>query len=253
MLAEARKWVTQVIGPLIGYPTRTTDSHGRTDGRTKNVLTYVEQVTLVDARRDENGFATLGQVIEGGLWPTGERHPVIRSGERTPIPSHVRAAVWFRDGGRCRLCPPETKLGEWHLDHIKPWSAGGPDTTDNLRVLCAKHNIERSNQVIPDERPEVPVTWWCERCYMRDEHSWDYPTGLAPICPIHKRVRSIQSALLVDHRCPVQRLYARDIAAANETDQPYPDWHRREHGLTELRTTAYCAHCNLRGLTGVTL
>lgn len=232
------------VNMQVGSSSTKFNTDGRTDVRTKNLLPTVDQVTLVDARRGEDGFATLGQVIEEGLWPTGERHPVIRSGERAPIPSHVRAAVWFRDKGRCRLCPPETKLGEWHIDHINPWSAGGPDTTDNLRVLCAKHNLERSNQVIPDERPEVPVTWWCERCYMRDEHTWDYYDRLPPTCPIHRWRGSYEQS-----SCRVQRAYWRAL----KDDGEMPTWHRREHGLTGLHTTAYCAHCDLRGLTGVTL
>ena len=54
------------------------------------------------------------------------------------IPLHVRLAVWARDGGRCVGCGRKDNL---HLDHIQPYSFGGPATVENLRVVCARSNL----------------------------------------------------------------------------------------------------------------
>ena len=202
-------------------------------------------LTLVNVdTREAESFSSLASVIEAGLWPTGERHPVIRTGERDPIPVHTRAAVYYRDKGHCRLCPSGWVDGEWHLDHIIPWSAGGSDRSENLRVLCAKHNLERSNYVIAEERQESPVTWWCLNCFTLDEHEWRYD-AVVPDCPMHYSWTGTGTP-----RCRVQRPYA--MAIRNK--EPMPTWHRRQGiEISDATLIAYCAHCGHRGLTDVTL
>lgn len=225
------------------------NTDGRTDKRTKTSLTNALELTFVGPS-DGSEIATVGDVIGAGLWPTGERHEVVRRGDRAEIPKHTRVAVWFRDKGRCRLCPPEKRIdGPWHLDHIQPWSSGGPDTSDNLRVLCEKHNLERSNHVIAEERPESLVTWWCSRCYMLDEHKWEYFTNALPECPLHATAAPLVGGkMLANGRCAVQRGYAKTY----ETTGVMPTWHQRAP-IEELHAVAFCAHCGTRGLTGVTL
>ena len=61
------------------------------------------------------------------------------------IPSKVRNRVWVRDQGKCTYVCPKTKrrCSSDHLlqiDHIKPFSLGGTNEADNLRLLCANHN-----------------------------------------------------------------------------------------------------------------
>ena len=61
------------------------------------------------------------------------------------IPSVVRHHVWMRDQGQCTYICPKTKrrCSSNHLlqiDHIKPFSLGGTNEADNLRLLCANHN-----------------------------------------------------------------------------------------------------------------
>lgn len=63
---------------------------------------------------------------------------------RTPIPIEVRAFVLERDEHRCRRCGSENDLT---LDHIHPWSIGGPDTADNLQVLCRPCNSSKGDRV----------------------------------------------------------------------------------------------------------
>lgn len=97
-------------------------------------------------------------------WTTvevGARWPVIRSGEREPINRLTRRLIYLRDGHRCCLCD---RRGLLELDHIVPWSAGGADTSENLRSLCGRCNAERSNFRTEADAPAIPVTLACDSC-----------------------------------------------------------------------------------------
>jgi len=74
-----------------------------------------------------------------GLWRISRSGPF-----RPQIARDVRAAVFARDGSACLFCDATDDLT---LDHIIPWSHGGPDTVDNLRVLCRRCNSSRGNRV----------------------------------------------------------------------------------------------------------
>ena len=61
------------------------------------------------------------------------------------IPSKVKHHVWMRDQGKCTYVCPKTKrrcLSDHllQIDHINPFSLGGTNEADNLRLLCANHN-----------------------------------------------------------------------------------------------------------------
>ena len=60
------------------------------------------------------------------------------------IPSAVKKAVWERDRGKCRLCGADDEL---HYDHDIPFSRGGSSTVDNVRILCARHNLEKGARI----------------------------------------------------------------------------------------------------------
>jgi len=61
------------------------------------------------------------------------------------IPQAVRDKVYMRDGGRCTFTSSSgrrcTKKDNVQIDHIIPYAKGGKNTIDNLRLLCARHNI----------------------------------------------------------------------------------------------------------------
>lgn len=90
-----------------------------------------------------------------------ERLPLVRTGEREPIDSGVRRGVWLRDGGRCQWCGYAYGL---QLDHIVPWSNGGSDRSDNLRLLCDRCNETRSNRRTDSWTRVLPVAFECRRC-----------------------------------------------------------------------------------------
>lgn len=61
------------------------------------------------------------------------------------IPSLVKKEVWKRDGGKCVLCGATTNL---HFDHDLPFSKGGTSSSaKNVRLLCIKHNLEKSGKI----------------------------------------------------------------------------------------------------------
>lgn len=61
------------------------------------------------------------------------------------IPSKVKLEVWKRDGGKCVQCGSEDNL---HFDHILPFSKGGASiTSENIQLLCARHNLAKSDRI----------------------------------------------------------------------------------------------------------
>lgn len=78
----------------------------------------------------------------GGVWDLMIGDPDCR--RRDTIPDAVRAAVYERDNSTCQDCGATDRLT---LDHIYPWSLGGSDTDDNLRVLCRPCNSRKGARV----------------------------------------------------------------------------------------------------------
>ena len=91
------------------------------------------------------------------------RHQVVRSGPREPIPLWVRQLIYRRDGYACQLCGKRLFGQRMELDHVLPWSAGGPDLAYNLRTTCQPCNQGRSNY--RDSSPTyLPVVYECLNC-----------------------------------------------------------------------------------------
>jgi hypothetical protein len=95
------------------------------------------------------------------------RWPVVRRGDRSPIPWVLRLSIYRRDDFRCKTCGWRDATGRTlELDHLKPWSAGGTDSPRNLRVLCAPCNRRRSNwRDTAHLTRRLPTTWWCYGCW----------------------------------------------------------------------------------------
>lgn len=73
--------------------------------------------------------------------PKSER---LKSDDPRYVSSEVRQAVWERDHGRCVICGSRRKL---HYDHIIPFSKGGSNTEKNIRILCEKCNLHKSDKI----------------------------------------------------------------------------------------------------------
>jgi hypothetical protein len=62
------------------------------------------------------------------------------------IPTEVKVEVWKRDHGMCVRCGARDNL---HFDHDVPFSKGGSSiTAKNVRLLCARHNLEKSDKIM---------------------------------------------------------------------------------------------------------
>jgi hypothetical protein len=62
------------------------------------------------------------------------------------IPSSVKREVWKRDKGQCVECGSKDNL---HFDHVLPFSKGGTSIlTENVQILCARHNLQKSDKII---------------------------------------------------------------------------------------------------------
>lgn len=63
------------------------------------------------------------------------------------IPSEVKKEVWKRDKGKC-VYPGCGATINLHFDHDLPFSKGGTSlTAKNVRLLCMKHNLEKSSKI----------------------------------------------------------------------------------------------------------
>ncbi len=62
------------------------------------------------------------------------------------IPTEVKVEVWKRDHGKCVKCGASDNL---HFDHDVPFSKGGSSiTAKNVRILCARHNLKKSDKIM---------------------------------------------------------------------------------------------------------
>jgi hypothetical protein len=67
----------------------------------------------------------------------------------------TRRAIELRDRGCVHEYCEET-VDNCEIDHIVPYSKGGPTTQENGRVLCGFHNRQRNQGVDPPDGPEPP-------------------------------------------------------------------------------------------------
>ena len=88
------------------------------------------------------------KVFKFYLHPTDEVRSIIDAKEyrhERMIPTAVKVEVWKRDKGHCRECGANTGL---HYDHILPFSKGGrSDDVRNVQILCARHNLQKSDKI----------------------------------------------------------------------------------------------------------
>lgn len=107
---------------------------GKVDLTKNNVFGYIELVRILDsvstARVDRKTYERLA------------------TAERAMLSDGMRYDVLKRDGFRCVLCGMSSKDGAvLHVDHIIPVSKGGKSVMSNLRTLCEKCNIGKSNKI----------------------------------------------------------------------------------------------------------
>lgn len=105
-----------------------------------------------DLVRSYSTPAQLRRMVAAGLAaPAGDGYLLddellsfARDDYRAAIPIEQRERIYTRDGHRCLECGTTDDLT---LDHIYPWSLGGPDTDDNFQTLCRPCNSKKGAKV----------------------------------------------------------------------------------------------------------
>lgn len=68
--------------------------------------------------------------------------------ERSKMTASLRYDVMRRDGFKCQICGASAKDGvKLHVDHIIPVSKGGETIPSNLRTLCDRCNLGKSDKI----------------------------------------------------------------------------------------------------------
>lgn len=85
--------------------------------------------------------------------------------------------VTARAGERCEYCRMHQALqgASFHIEHINPQSAGGPDTPDNLALACPRCNLTKSDRLTapdPETGNEVPL-FHPRVDHWEDHFAWD--------------------------------------------------------------------------------
>ncbi|HEX9976741.1 MAG TPA: HNH endonuclease [Dehalococcoidales bacterium] len=93
-----------------------------------------------------NVFVFILKLIEHqNIGDSNEANQTIFAEHSRLIPTQVKKEVWQRDKGRCVLCGSSKNL---HFDHDLPFSKGGTSlTARNIRLLCAKCNLAKSDKI----------------------------------------------------------------------------------------------------------
>jgi len=85
------------------------------------------------------------------------------------IPTQVKLEVWTRDKGCCVLCGEKKNL---HFDHDIPYSKGGTSlSANNVRILCAKCNLSKSDKIMAIAPWFAPALLAAGQSYSRMHYS----------------------------------------------------------------------------------
>lgn len=82
--------------------------------------------------------------------------------KRKVFTANERKVIWETYGSICYLCNIKI-YGEWHIDHVHPWSKGGSDKLENLRPTHSWCNETKSNLIFDErtepapKKPKMPV------------------------------------------------------------------------------------------------
>jgi hypothetical protein len=114
----------------------------------QGIWSYNGVFHLVDAWKEYDGHRTVFRfkliAVEGE--EDFSVPPPNQINRRRLIPTPVKIEVWKRDGGKCVICGATDEL---QFDHDLPYSKGGTSlTAENVQLLCARHNLQKHDQIL---------------------------------------------------------------------------------------------------------
>lgn len=114
-------------------------------------LRYVSRKGKVDLSKSQTfGYIEIVRILDSVSTKRVDRNTYekLAKAERMILSDGMRYDVLKRDGFKCVLCGMSAKDGAiLHVDHIIPISKGGKTEMSNLRTLCEKCNIGKSNKI----------------------------------------------------------------------------------------------------------
>ena len=111
----------------------------------KGIWSYKGLFELIDANIVSDGRR---KVFKFSLKPVEKKSfgRIVELPHNRLIPTPGKVEVWRRDRGQCVQCGSTKNL---HFDHDIPFSKGGSSlSAANVRLLCAKHNLEKSDKIL---------------------------------------------------------------------------------------------------------
>ena len=115
------------------------------------IITYSSPKGKVNLRKEEsfdldNIFACMESVSRSRL--DRKTYQNLSRVERGEVSDSLRYDIMNRDGFRCVICGASANEGaHLHVDHIIPIAKGGKSVPSNLRTLCERCNIGKSDKM----------------------------------------------------------------------------------------------------------
>lgn len=110
------------------------------------IWAYNGVFNLTDSWTESDGTRNVFKFKLEATTDTIESKKQTKLDARRIIPTKVKQEVWKRDQGKCVQCGSTTDL---HFDHVIPHSKGGTSiTAENIQILCAKHNLEKRDNIV---------------------------------------------------------------------------------------------------------
>ncbi|HBB88192.1 MAG TPA: hypothetical protein DC047_11300 [Blastocatellia bacterium] len=88
---------------------------------------------------------------------------------RVSVPKSVKRAVRERDRNICQICRKRFDAVFLDYDHIHPYSQGGSNDVDNIRLVCKKCNSVKRDQIHCPQcgAYNKPIATYCQACGVR--------------------------------------------------------------------------------------
>jgi len=157
--------VEYYIGRLKRYPREVLKAHG--------IASIANDEYFLDASWDRNATKSLIAICEQKLTEWAQKNPQSVEDRGNSGWGLLRFNL-LRKFPKCLLCgakpTPENDV-ELDIDHIRPSSKGGPDTEENLQVLCAACNRAKQNLSQDDFRPTQAARDECVFCSSGSERT----------------------------------------------------------------------------------